>query len=365
MLESDRAAALEYERHIIETEGHYHVEGRYFANNYDAQCQRRWTAERMVREGHRQEAVARYEGGTTRPRLSTWLTERERGRVDAATSAQFALTHRDTLHAVRGDLMTGRVDAALVSASLLRVPHVLYLSSIVQDFPGNPVVGLVGEMEEAQALAAALAFGRAGLHALVDVRTVAGWAALRSAFDAGRLHDTFMQRAVRELTSAESEHSRCSAGWTRFLTAAFSPRMVPTKRIAATLGVSSSTLASRFYRAGLPSPKCYVAHARLVWAARLGETPGLTISSIASRLDASSPQSFGRMVRKLVGITAADFRRQFDGAAMLARFRAELVEPYRDRLSNFDPLAPTTPDARQPVRVGSSATLSASTGRAA
>ena len=47
MLESDRAAALAYERHIIETEGHYHVEGRYFAKDYDAQCQRRWTAERM------------------------------------------------------------------------------------------------------------------------------------------------------------------------------------------------------------------------------------------------------------------------------------------------------------------------------
>lgn len=363
MLESDRAAALAYERHIIETEGHYHVEGRYFANDYDAQCQRRWTAERMVREGHRQNTIARGESEAARPRIGTWLAPRERGKVDAATGGQFALIHRDTLHALRGDLMTGRIAAALVSASLLRVAHVLYLSTIVQDFPANPVVGFVAEMEEAQALAAALAFGRAGLHTLVDARTVAGWSALRSAFDAGRLHDTFMQRAVRDLTSGETEHARCSAGWTRFLSAAFSPRMVPAKRIAATLGVSPSTLASRFYRAGLPSPKRYIAHARLVLAARLGETPGLTISSIASRLDASSPQSFGRMVRKLVGITAADFRRQFDGITMLERFRAELVEPYRDKLSTFDPLAPIAMEARQSVRVGALATVN--TGRAA
>ena len=154
-------------------------------------------------------------------------------------------------------------------------------------------------------------------------------------------HAKQLQRAVRELTSTgdgQVSEAACTSGWVRFLAATFSPRVATAKQVAASLGVCCSTLTSRFYRAGLPSPKCYVAHARLVWAARLGETPGLPISAIADRLDASSPQSFGRTVRTMLGVTAADFRRTFDGEAMLARFRAELVEPYRETLRTFDPL---------------------------
>jgi len=185
----------------------------------------------------------------------------------------------------------------------------------------------------------ALALGQAGLRTVVDARTASGWTALRITLGAQRVHDTFIQRAIRELTCAENlEGARATVGWTRFLVAAFSPRVASSKQIAASLGVGSSTLTSRFFRAGLPSPKRYIARARLVWAARLGETPGLSITAIAHRLDASSPQSFGRMIRAQTGATAADFRNRFDGAAMLERFRAELIEPYRVALQSFDPL---------------------------
>jgi hypothetical protein len=55
-------------------------------------------------------------------------------------------------------------------------------------------------------------------------------------------------------------------------------------------------------------------------------------------MDASSPQRFGRMVRILVGVSAGEFRRRFDGVAMLERFRANLIDPYREMLRTFDPL---------------------------
>jgi AraC-like DNA-binding protein len=102
-----------------------------------------------------------------------------------------------------------------------------------------------------------------------------------------------------------------------------------------------STLMSRFFRAELPSPKRYVAYARLVWAAHLGESPAMSIAAIADRLNASSPQSFHRTVRTLMATSAAEFRCAFNGARMLERFRAELVTPYRDTLRRFDPLADT------------------------
>jgi len=116
---------------------------------------------------------------------------------------------------------------------------------------------------------------------------------------------------------------------------------------------------SRFYRAGLPSPKRYLALARLVWAARLGETPGLSISAIAHRLDASSPQSFHRAVRTLTGRSASEFRRTTTGAAMLDRYCAALVAPYRATLRTFDPLA------AEPKTSGRHPTESRTSGRAA
>jgi hypothetical protein len=44
------------------------------------------------------------------------------------------------------------------------------------------------------------------------------------------------------------------------------------------------------------------------------------------------------MVRILVGISAGEFRRRFDGVAMLERFRSNLIDPYRETLRTFDPL---------------------------
>jgi|GEM_PF-575795 len=356
MLEIDRAAVSAYERHILEMEGPYHVGGVYYANEYDGDRRRRFAAERIVRETRRQEAQASRTSVAAPPRIGTWLTPRECSRVELAAGGQVELTHRDALHAIHTDLVTGQIDATLVSAAVIRISDVSTLAGIVRDFPDTPVIGVVAEVEESQALAGVLAFGHAGVRCLVDTRTTAGWTALRTMLTAQRERDTFIQRAIRELTAATSASARSTTGWARFIAASFAPRAASCKQIAASLGVGCSTLTSRFYRAGLPSPKSYIAHARLVWAARLGETAGLSISAIAHRLDASSPQSFGRTVRALTGMTAAEFRSRFDGVAMLERYRAELVEPYREKLQSFDPLdpceteKPTVNAARRSVR---------------
>ena len=96
---------------------------------------------------------------------------------------------------------------------------------------------------------------------------------------------------------------------------------------------------SRFFRAGLPAPKRYLAVARLVRAARLFENPGFSVANIANHLDYSSPQSFGRHVRSVLGLTAVEFRRHYDGAAMLLHFREALVLPYSDALRSLKPLS--------------------------
>ena len=364
------AAVLDAERAILAAEGASYVEGRYFSSEADAAQQRRWAAERMVREATRREAWAARSGrpAAERPRVVTWLTPRERQRVDAAGGAQFATTHRDTLAAIRADLAHGQAEAALVSAALVRATDVPALTALVRGLPGCAVVGLVADADEARALAGTLHLGHAGVVQVVDGRAPMGWQALRVAFDAARLPQVFQRQALAAVLSdlgaedtGDGTGGDLPAGCARFFRAIFSPRATSTKTLAADLGVCCSTLTCRFFRAGLPSPRRYITTARLAWAAHLAESPALSVAAIALRLDASSPQSFGRTVRTMTGMTAVQFRNAYTGAAMLDRFRATLVTPYRDTLRTFDPLS-DRPAA--PVRRSAQASTQV-TGRAA
>ena len=98
---------------------------------------------------------------------------------------------------------------------------------------------------------------------------------------------------------------------------------------------------SRFFRARLPAPKRYLATARLCRAARLFENAGLSVANVALTLDYSSPQSFGRHVRTLLGMTAVDFRHRYDGEGMLQHFRDVLIHPHIEKLRNLHPLNPS------------------------
>ena len=116
------------------------------------------------------------------------------------------------------------------------------------------------------------------------------------------------------------------------------PSVSTVRGLAQYLAVLPSTLMSRFFRAGLPAPKRYLAVSRLVRAARLFENPGFSVANVANHLDYSSPQSFGRHVRSILGATAVEFRRRYDGAAMLLYFRENLVLPHLDELRRLKPL---------------------------
>jgi len=109
--------------------------------------------------------------------------------------------------------------------------------------------------------------------------------------------------------------------------------------LAQRLYVRPSTLMSRFARAGLPSPKNYLAAVRLLHAAYLFETVGLSVADIAYRLEYSSPQSFGRHLRAMLGVTAIEFRARFPFPVALKRFMDLLVVPYLASWRTFHPLA--------------------------
>jgi len=84
-----------------------------------------------------------------------------------------------------------------------------------------------------------------------------------------------------------------------------------------------------------------------VRAAHLFENQGFSVANIANHLEYSSPQSFGRHVGGMLGLTAQEFRQRYDGAGMLDRFRQDLVIPYAGGLKRLRPLTHTL----APIRV--------------
>ena len=88
----------------------------------------------------------------------------------------------------------------------------------------------------------------------------------------------------------------------------------------------------------LAAPKDLAA-VRLLHAAYLFQAAGLSVADVAYRLEYSSPQSFGRHLRAMLGITAVEFRRRFPFAVAQERFVELMIEPYRGVWRTFHPVA--------------------------
>ena len=268
------------------------------------------------------------------PPIATLLTPEERLRVDAAGEGYYRTLHRESVDDVIHDLKAQQVHAVLVSVSCAS-KCTARVASLVREFPRIPAVALLSEFE-LRTPHAVLALGQCGIRRLVDVRQAAGWRELRGTLmaDTGDVGQrTILGQLAIDLAGVPND---C---WQFFETIfTCSPRLGNVRLLARHLDVTASTLMSRFFRAGVPTPKRYLATARLVRAGRLFENSGFSIANVANHLDYSSPQSFGRHVRTLLHITAGEFRQRYDCAAMFMQFRADLVTPYVNDLQTLRPL---------------------------
>jgi len=265
----------------------------------------------------------------------TVLDPDERARVDAAGAGLYRAIHRDTVADVLEDLKRQRVSAVLLSVVRCARDGDQRTATMVREFPSVPTVALLGHTPPtAEAL---LHLGNAGVTRLIDVRSPLGWSRLRQMLgdQAPREVDRVALDAIR------SELGEVTPDCWAFFEALFvaSERSGTVRELALRAGVLPSTLMSRFFRARLPAPKRYLAFARLLRAARLFEDAGHSIADVANALEYSSPQSFGRHVRTLLGITAGEFRERYGAAPMLERLLDELVRPHRQALRTLRPLA--------------------------
>ena len=267
--------------------------------------------------------------------VATVLTASERQRVDAAGSGVFAVVHRDSVPEAVRVVRERAVDAVLVSVHHCAPEQIDAVGHLVRDFPGIPTVALLSQHDPA-ASQMLLRFGASGVRQVVDVSLPAGWSRLREAvaLPATRSAARIQGPVIAALGEATPDARLFIEGLVRL-----APETPTVRRLAASLHVRPSTLMSRFARAGLPSPKNYLASVRLLHAAHLFESGGLSVADVAYRLDYSSPQSFGRHLRTMLGITSCEFRNRFPFPLAVERFIELMILPYGRIWPTFHPLS--------------------------
>lgn len=266
--------------------------------------------------------------------VATVIEPPERWRIEAGANGGFAVIHRESLREALRTVRERPVNAVLVSPRCVGREQLPNLATLVRGFPGVPTVAVLSR-HDALASERLLLLGACGVRRVVDLSARDGWQRLRELVTqpTGPAASQVLARVIPALGPA-------SPGCRRFFEVLVrrAPAVTTVRALARRVGVGTSTFMSRFFRAGLPSPKRYLAAVRLVYAAGLLESPGLSIADAAYRLEYSSPQSFSRHLRSALGVTAGEFRQRYAFGAALDDFIARLIVPYRERFRTFHPL---------------------------
>jgi AraC-like DNA-binding protein len=286
--------------------------------------------------------------------IVTVLSPAERTAVDAAGAGVYSTLHRASLEEVSEVLKTQAAGMVMLSLSRCGPREAIRFGALLREHPRVPMMALVtpGERVSPQAL---LTLGRNGVRTVIDVRDATGWHMLRESVIAARRASFSMQVAIEDLR-------RMLDGATPEMLAFFDtlflgePPVHAVTALADRHGIHVGTLMSRFLRAGLPPVKRYLALAGLIRAALALEPKTISVSDISAGLGYSSPQSFGRHVRLQLGMSAKDFRRQYDGEGMFNAFCAELIVPVRQILLTVQPFERVVVRRRPATRESARAT---------
>jgi AraC-like DNA-binding protein len=266
--------------------------------------------------------------------VATVVEPNLRSQVDAAVGESFNAVHANSLGEAIRAVREGPVQAVFVSPGCVRREELPGVATLIGGFPGVSTVALVSRHDSASS-ERLLELGAFGVRRLVDLSVRDGWRYLRdlvshpSSPTAARI----FSRLIPALGQPTED---CRAVFE--VVVRLAPGLPKVKMLTDQLEIHSSTFTSRFYRAGLPSPKRYLSAIRIIYAAAFLELPGLSLSDVAYRLEYSSPQSFGRHLRTVMGTTAGEFRTRYPFQQALGEFLERLIVPFQHTFSTFHPL---------------------------
>jgi AraC-like DNA-binding protein len=272
--------------------------------------------------------------------VATVMEPDERARVDAAVQGRARALHANSVtEAIRAVRERG-VEAVLVSPRTVERQHLASVGTLVRRFPSVPTVAIVSRHDPAST-DRLLHFGAYGVRRVVDLTVREGWNQLRELVSHAAT-PTAARILARVLPALGEPTADCRKFFEVVIRTA--PRTPSVRALTRVLQVQPSTFMSRFFRAKLVSPKRYLGATRLLYAASLFEMNGLSVGDVAYRLEYSSPQSFGRHLRAVSGMTAGEFRRRYSFQGALNDYVTRLIVPFRVTFRTFHPLEPGVAD---------------------
>jgi hypothetical protein len=190
--------------------------------------------------------------------VCTVLPAPDRSRIDAAGDGCFHTLHAESLREALHVARRRRVDAVVISVHRCYGEALPAVARFVREFPAIPAVALVSRHDR-ESTETLLRLGATGVRTAVDCTEPDGWRRLRDLV--GHPASPVAARILARLVPALGEPSE--EAWLFFeAVARLAPALSTVRGLARHLRVRPSTLMSRFHRAGIPSPKSYLAGSR-------------------------------------------------------------------------------------------------------
>ena len=280
--------------------------------------------------------VSRKRNADVRATVVTVLESSIRRSIDDATAECFDTVHVGSVSDAMRVVRERSASALLLSPAITRQQPLQDIARLINKLPGVTPVAIVGAVDEVPTTEL-LDLGACGVRQLFDLSGRDGWDQLRGILDhtGGDTSARILSSLLPMLEDATDETRHFFAGLVRS-----APSTTTVRKLAKVFSMSPSTLMSRFFRAKLPPPKTYLAMTRLLYAASFFESTSLSIADVANGLEFSSPQSFGRHVRLMLGLTAGEFRREFCLSSALKHFADRLIVPYHKTFKSLRPISP-------------------------
>jgi AraC-like DNA-binding protein len=221
-----------------------------------------------------------------------------------AVAARFAVAHATSWDSVLHTIRSRPVEIAIVDPLMAGEARSQEIQRLHLLFPSLPLI-LYTSLTP-QIASVLLALGQCDVRHVVFSRVDDHPERLREVIEAEEMHAASHQ-LLGQLAGALAPLPR-ELRWV-LEEALRTPGTVQTiQQVAARARVDRGTCARWFARAGLPSPRHFLAAARVLYAHRLLQDPGFTIEDVAQRLGYAQTKTLQQHARSYLGLTAGEMR---------------------------------------------------------
>jgi len=253
------------------------------------------------------------------------IPEAQHHKLRRVAAARFAVAHAQTWDAVLSAIRNRPVELAVVDPLLSGEARSQEIERLRVLFPSLPLILYTTLTPETAAVL--LVLGQRGIQHVVFSRYDDHPSRLREVLGQEEARSSSRQ-LLDELASALAPLPS-ELRWV-LEEALRSPGEVQTVgQVAARARVDRRTCERWFTRIGLPSPRCFLAAARVLYAHRLLQDPGFTVEDVAQRLGYAQAKTLQLHARAYLGLTAGEMRLSLTPEEAVTRVVQRFLTPHR------------------------------------